>query len=130
MNLAFEKLVKNGVANPTDLRNFFAELLSLQRQGLVVKKRKGAKVYYELSDSALPLLNTYREMLLNEAKVEAYLRPKNQQLKALLEDLRFLNPRTETAEKYKFLGDWQLKYPVLPNHLKLAHLKYYEQENR
>jgi len=123
-----EKLVKNGVATPTDLKNVRSELRKLVRRGWVDKKIRSGKVYYELTGRSVPFLNNYRRMLLHEVQMEAQMVPQNQQIKALLGDLRFLDPHSKTAKKYKFLGDWQLRHPVLPNHLKLAHLQYYERE--
>ena len=128
MNRAFKILAKEGVSTPIELRNAFGDLKFLLRKGWVAKKRRGAKVYYELTEKSLPLLNLYRLLLLNQAKLETYWHSKNQQLRGLLGDLRFLNPASETAEKYQLLGDWQLRYEVLSNHLKLAHLQYYEKK--
>ena len=125
MNL-FKKLSQNGVLPRQEVRNELAHVRRWQRLGYVKKVFRKGRVYFELTEKALPLLETYRQGLLAKAQVEAQLNPQSNQLKALLHDLRFLDPKSKVAKKYQLLGDWQLCYPVQANHLKLAKLRFYE----
>lgn len=119
-------LVAQGVVDAATWRSGTTELRDLLRHGWLVRRRKGRRVFYEWSSAAIPLLDQYRLTYLHQAQAERFLHPRSRQLKALLEDLRFLDTRSDVAKRFRFLGDWQLHEPVTARHLELAKLRFYE----
>ena len=100
------------------------------REGLVKKVYKKGKVFYELTEAALPLLDGYRKMLLEEAQLNYQLYPRRRSFyNALLEDVRFLDTFKPDAQNFQFLGDWRLHESPLPSQLQLAQWRFYQKEN-
>jgi hypothetical protein len=45
-----------------------------------------------------------------------------------LGDVRFLDEKNPAANKFLFLGDWQLKRPVVPSQLSLSKYRFYHEQ--
>lgn len=124
----FSKLARAGVLHREELKNDLYVLRSLVDQAFVKKAYKKGKVFYELTEKALPLLERHRKVLLEQAKTLAELSPRSKVYRALLEDLRFLDEKNPRSQDFLFLGDWQLQRPVVPSQLKLAQYRYYQKQ--
>jgi len=99
--------------------------LALRRK-LVRKIHVRGKVFYELTEKTLPILELLRRQLLEEVKLKQWLYPQSQVYRALLGDLRFLDEKNPRAREFLFLGDWQLRQPVVPSRLKLSQERFYQ----
>ncbi len=93
--------------------------------GFVQKAYKSGRLFYELTDKALPLLERQRIKLLEDARMQSLIDERSTFFRALLEDVRFLDEKSPEAEDYIFLGDWQLTRPVVLSQLELAKLRFY-----
>ena len=118
----------HGVVHREAVKNSPTALRRLLRSGFVVKAYKKGKVYYELTDKALPLLELQRRKLVEEVEMRRLLEPKSLLYSSLLGDLRFLDERRPEAKDFLFLGDWQLTRPVVPSQLELSKLRFYHRE--
>lgn len=121
----FSTLARSGVLHRSEVRSDPTGLEGLLRTKLVAKVPRRKKVFYELTEKALPLLELHRRALLTEVEKRAALSPRSRVYRALLSDLRFLDSRNERAREFLFLGDWQLTHPVVPSQIELAKLRYY-----
>lgn len=100
---------------------------ALARDGVVRKACKKGRVFYELTEQAVSLLEGYRHKLLAEAQLNFQLYPRRYLFyTALLEDLRFLDTSNPDASSFQFLGDWRLKEPPLVSQLQLSQRRFYE----
>lgn len=124
--MLLEKFFRFSVLPRTAVRNYPSALRDLLHKKLVRRVSKKGRVFYELTEKSLPLLEDYRHILLYRTKLHAQLTPHARFYQALLGDLRFLNDRHPLAKDYQFLGDWQLVRAVVPSQLELAKLRYYE----
>lgn len=111
------KLTKFGVAHRDEVKHFASLLQGLLKRKLLKKVYKKGKVYYEFTDQALPFLEDYRQGLFSRVKNLNEGFPRRKVYSALLGDLRFLDESDPVAEEFRFLGDWQLKEPVVPSQL-------------
>jgi hypothetical protein len=127
-NSFLKKLTKHGVVPFAAVRNYLPELEELKRRELVRKVWNKGRVYYEVTEKALPLLDAFREQLLAEVKKRAFLSPRSKLYSALLGDVRFLDEKNPAANKFLFLGDWQLKRPVVPSQLSLSKYRFYHEQ--
>ncbi|OGQ07299.1 MAG: hypothetical protein A3G32_04820 [Deltaproteobacteria bacterium RIFCSPLOWO2_12_FULL_40_28] len=127
--MLLEKLFQFGVLPRNAVKNYPSGLKDLLHKKLVQKASKKGRVFYELTKKALPLAEEYRLMLFHKTKLQVQLTPHAKFYRALLGELRFLNDKHPLALKYQLLGDWQLTRPVVPSQLKLAKLRYYQQQN-
>ncbi|MBI2335872.1 MAG: hypothetical protein HYU97_03825 [Deltaproteobacteria bacterium] len=123
-----KKIISSGVLP----RNAFIthrarNMLKLALQRKIVRKvyRRG-RVFYELTEKSIPLLEVLRRQLLEEIKLRQLLYPQSRVYRALLEDLRFLDEKNPRAQEFLFLGDWQLRQPVVPSRLKLSQERFYQ----
>ncbi|HCU25120.1 MAG TPA: hypothetical protein DF383_08885, partial [Deltaproteobacteria bacterium] len=73
----FSKLSRFGVLTRTDVKNGASELQALLRRCFVTKVSKKGRVFYALTDKALPLLEDYRQLLLSKASLQYQLTPNN-----------------------------------------------------
>ncbi|HEX5034228.1 MAG TPA: hypothetical protein VFW62_07095 [bacterium] len=121
----FKKLSHFGVLSREETKNDPVVLQSLLRKYLVQKVFKKGRVFYALTDKALPLLEELRQVLLHQAALRGQLSPRDSFYKALLGDLRFLNEKHFQAEAFRFLGDWHLTRPAVSSQLKLSQMRYY-----
>lgn len=122
------RLAQDGVIHRDDVKNDMDVIKRLIYHGLLRKIHRGRKVFYELTELALPVLELWRRALLEEIKILALLHKPPSIFHALLDDTRFLDEGHNIAEQFKFLGDWQVQRPVVPAQLELAKLRYYQNE--
>ncbi len=123
-----KKLSRFGVSRRNDLKNDLALLKKFLRRRWVVQVFKNGKVYYQLTEKSLGLLEEYRQELWHQARLGAMLYPNSNAYRALVEDLRFLDEKHVVAKEFLFLGDWQLKRPVVASQLALAQQRYYQRQ--
>lgn len=107
------------------VRNDGSDLRYLLKNGVARKVVRKGRVFYELTEKALPLLDDYRQVLLHKAALLSRLTPHAKLYRALLEDLRFLDEKNPKAEEFRLLGDWHLLRPVVSSQLKLAQMRFY-----
>lgn len=120
------KLCTYGVVERKSVRNEMDIIISMIRRGYVKKIYKRGFVFYELSEKALPLIDSYRLYLKVLAKFGMHFDPRNRTTyKALLEDVRFLKTETKLSRKFLFLGDWQLTRETVFAQLLLSKHRYY-----
>ena len=129
MNESFENILKRfarfGVVHREAVKNDHAALQHLINQGFASKTFRSGRVFYELTEKALPLLECQRRKLLEDARMHAMIDERSAVHRALLDDVRFLNEKNPEARKFLFLGDWQLKKPVFYSQLQLSQLRFY-----
>lgn len=118
---------KYGVLHREDVKNDLAAVTKLLRHGWLRKMHRGKKVFYELTEKSLPLLEARRKALREEIGILAALHKPPSIFHALLEDVRFIDDTHKSADQFRFLGDWQLGRHVVPSQLELAKLRYYEE---
>lgn len=118
---------QNGVLHREQVKNYFSLVNRLIRSGYVKKVYKKRKVFYELTEQALPLLDCLRGKMLEEVRLRSMLGKKSW-YRSLLEDLRFLDEKKPEAKEFLFLGDWQLRRPVVPSQLELSKLRFYQKQ--
>lgn len=124
----FSKFVAFGVVTRAQVKNNLSQLSTLIRARLVKKVYKKGRVFYELTERAVPLLDNYRKKLLEEARLNYQLYPRRRPFyNALLEDVRFLNTSKADAHNFQFLGDWRLQEPPLLPQLQLAKWRLYQE---
>lgn len=132
MNKSFLRLMArfahHGVLHREEVKNNLPTVNKLMRNGFVQKTYKSGRVFYELTEKALPLLEHHRKKLLEEVKMRALLESRNTFYPSLLDDVRFLDEKKAEAKEFLFLGDWQLNRPVVLPQLELAKLRFYEDE--
>ena len=129
MNTSFENILKRfarfGVVHREAVKNDHAALKHLINQGFARKAYRSGRVFYELTEKALPLLECQRRKLLEDARMHAIIDERSAVHRALLDDVRFLNEKNPEARRFLFLGDWQLKEPVVYSQLQLSQLRFY-----
>jgi hypothetical protein len=129
VNLSYQSIVKrfsrHGVLHREAVKNDRVALGRLVRKGFVRKAYRSGRLFYELTEKALPLLEGQRMKLLEDARMHALIEGQSAFFRALLEDVRFLDEASPEAEAFVFLGDWQLNRPVVPAQLELARLRFY-----
>jgi len=123
----FSQFARLAVLTRDETRNYMVEVKTLLHQGYARKLHVRGRVFYALTNKALPLLEDYRQSLLFSAKVEARLHKRSYFYKALLTDLRFLDEKCKEARNYLFLGDWQLQRPVTELQLNLAKQRFWDE---
>jgi DNA-binding transcriptional regulator PaaX len=116
-----------GVLHREEVKNDLAAVTRLVQHGWLRKVRRDRKVFYELTDKSVPLLEARRKALREEIEILAALHKPPSIFHALLEDVRFLDDTHRSANHFRFLGDWQLGREVVPSQLQLAKLRYYEE---
>ncbi len=121
-----ERFARDGVLHREEVKNERAAVARLVTHGWVRKVHRNKKVFYELTEKALPLVEARRKALREEIGILALLHKPPSLFHALLEDARFLDTTHPRADRYKLLGDWQLGKPVVPSQLQLAKLRYYQ----
>src|SRR3989338_4245535 len=115
----FEKLSLCGAVQRDRLKNDLDRVEALRRQGFLQKVYKRGRVFFELTEKALPLLDHVRLKLLEEAKLRFALYPRRKHFyQALLEDVSFFDTSNKEAEDFLFLGDWRLNRPPTKSQLK------------
>lgn len=124
-----KKIAQNGVLHRDEVKNDMEVIAKLKRRGLLRRVHHGKKVFYELTEKALPILELRRRAILEEARLLARLHKPPSIYHALLDDVRFLDENHPDAEYFKFLGDWQLRRPTVPAQLELAKLRYYKRHS-
>ena len=123
----FSKFGPFGVVSRSEVKNNLPVVRSLIREGFVKKVYKKGRVFYELTDQTLPMLDEFRNKLLAEARLNYHLSPRRRHFYGpLLDDVRFLDDSAPDAEDFRFLGDWRLQEPPLPAQLELAQWRYYQ----
>ena len=122
-----DKYAKDGVVHREVTKNDLPALKYLLAQGYAEKVRKKREVFYQLTEKALPLLDTHRQVLLDQAELLKQLQPRSKLYKALLEDLRFFDEKRAEAREFRFLGDWQLHRPPNKYQLALAQERFFEE---
>lgn len=124
----FAKFVAFGVVSRAEVKNNLPVVRALMKEGVVKKVYKKGKVFYELTEDAVPLLDVYRKMLLEQARLYYQLHPRRRPFyNALLEDVRFLDTSKADAQNFQFLGDWRLLEPPLLSQLQLAQWRFYQE---
>lgn len=118
-----------GVLHRDQTKNERKALGRFLRKGYVTKVYRKKKVFYQLTEKALPLLEWYRQQLVCRARLEQAFKGRTSRLySALLGDLRFMDESTKEAAFYRFLGDWQLLRPVNKYGLSLSQERFYEDQ--
>lgn len=116
-----------GVLHRDQTKNEVKALRRFLKKGYVSKVYRKKKVFYQLTETALPLLEWYRQQLVFRVRIEQALKGRASPFyAALLGDLRFLDESRREAEPYRFLGDWQLLRPVNKYGLALSQERFYE----
>jgi len=125
-----QKLSLFGVLSRDQVKNDLKTLASLARLKFLKKVYKKGRVFYELTEKALPALDCLRKKLLEEAKLKSHLNPRQRSFyKTLLEDVRFLDTSKEEASHFRFLGDWRLNQEPVLSQLQLAQFRFYQEKN-
>lgn len=119
---------RNGVLHRDKVKNNLGGLRKLVWTSLVRKVYKKGKVFFELTERALPLLDLQRKKLVEEARMRALVESRSPFYASLLEDLRFFDEKKPMARDFLLLGDWQLLRPVVASQLELSKLRYYQKE--
>ena len=129
MKISYQSIIRrfarHGVLHREAVKNDRAALNRLMRMGFVRKAYESGRLFYELTDKALPLLERQRIKLLEDARMHSLIEGRSTFFRALLEDVRFLDEKSPEAEDFMFLGDWQLNRPVVSSQLELARLRFY-----
>lgn len=125
MDRLFGKLAKQGVLSSYEVRGYAEALKSLLAAKLVQPNRKRKKVFYELTDKALPQLENHRLELMAKLKKLSSFSPRSKVYQALLEDVRFLDESKPEAKDFMLLGRWNLTRPVVSSQLLLARYRYF-----
>lgn len=120
------RFARTGVLHRDEVKNDMAAVGRLVRHGLLRKVHRKKKVFYELTEKAIPILEARRKALIEEIKILAALHKPPSIFHALLEDVRFLDEKHNAADRFRFLMDWQIQRPVVLSQLELAKLRYYE----
>lgn len=123
-----QKFSHFGVLPRHATKNDEEELAYFLKNGLVRRVPKKGRVFYELTEKSLPLLEEYRQVLRHKAALLYQLTPHARFFRALLEDLRFLDEKNPRAEEFRLLGDWHLMRPVATSQLKLSQMRYYREQ--
>lgn len=124
----FTKFARFGVLHREAVKNEMAALKRLLRGGFAAKAYKQGRVFYELTEKALPLLEYHRKKLFAEAGMRACLPKAPALYSALLEDVRFVDEKKAEAKDFLLLGDWQLTRPLVPAQLELSKYRYYSEK--
>lgn len=124
----FEKFGRFGVLPRDSVRNDLSELRYLLKNNFARKAHKKGRVFYELTQKSLPLLEECRQVLLHKATLQSQLTPHSRFYRALLGNLRFLNEKNPCAREFQLLGDWHLMRPVVSSQLKLSQMRYYREQ--
>jgi hypothetical protein len=119
------RLSRFGVVHREAVKNDLSTLTRFICKGWVKKVYRQGRVFYELTDRALPLLEQERQCLYEEAKLCALLETEHSVYTPLVSDVRFLDDKKPEASRFLFLGDWQLVRPVVRPQLELAKLRFY-----
>lgn len=122
------RLARNGVLHRDEAKNDIEAIERLVYHGLLRKVHRGKKVFYELTELSVPVLELWRKVLLEEVRVLAFLHKPPSIFHVLLDDVRFLDEGHVVAGQFKFLGDWQLQRPVVSAQLELSKMRYYQNE--
>lgn len=122
------KFARYGVLHREAVKNELGALKRLLRGGLVAKTYKQGRVFYEVTEKALPLLEYHRKKLLVEAGMRACLPKAPAFYSAFLKDVRFVDEKSAEAKEFLLLGDWQLARPLVPAQLELAKHRFYSEK--
>lgn len=122
-----EHFSRRCVLHRDEVKNDLPALRKLVRKGLVQKVIRNGRVFYELTEKALPLLDHFRKMLLERLALRSFLEQRSSAFPLLREDIRYLDEKSPEAEEFLFLGDWQLTRPVVSAQLQLAKLRFYQE---
>lgn len=119
-----------GVASRDRVKSDKNAISALIRRGLVRKVWKRGRVFFELTEVALPALDVVRCLLREEAKLRAIVAHPRRRAwyQALLEDPRFLDVHHVEAAEFRFLGDWRLQRVPTKSQLQLAQFRFYQQQ--
>lgn len=128
LSILLAKFARYGVLHREAVKNELTALKRLLRGGFVAKSYKQGRVFYELTEKALPLLEHHRKKLLAEAGMRACLPKAPAFYSALLEDVRFVDEKSAEAREFLLLGDWQLVRPLVPAQLTLAKHRFYSEK--
>ena len=119
------RFARHGVLHREAVKNDRAALGQLMRLGFVRKAYRNGRLFYELTEKAIPLLELQRIKLLEDARMHSIIEGRSAFFHALLDDVRFLDDTSTEAKEFLFLGDWQLTRPVVSSQLSLAQLRFY-----
>ena len=129
MNVSYKNIMRrfacHGVLHREAVKNDCAALGQLIRRGFARKAYRSGRLFYELTEKALPLLECQRIKLLEDARVHSFIEERSAFFRALLGDVRFLDEASPEAQEFIFLGDWQLTRPVVLSQLLLSQLRFY-----
>ena len=120
------KFSQYGVLHRDEPRGYNKDLMKLIRLKFVQKVHKKGRVFYELTEKGLDLLEEHRKMLVCELKKCTQLFPRKHIYKNLLNDPRFIDEKDPIAQKFLFLGDWQFNRPIVKSQLLLAQNRFYQ----
>lgn len=126
--MLLEKFFHLGVLSRDEVRNDLFPLRDLLHKKFIRRVSKKGRVFYELTEKAMSLVEEHRQVLLHKAKLLAQVQPHAKLYRALLGELRLLNEKNLGADDYRLLGDWQLTRPTVPSQLALAKLRYYQEQ--
>lgn len=124
----FNKMSRWGVLSRAEAKNDLLALRSLLKNNVIRRVVRKGRIFYELTEKAIPLLEERRHVLLHEAALLKHLVPHGKFYRALLEDLRFLDEKHPRAGHFRLLGDWHLLRPVVSSQLTLAQMRYYREQ--
>lgn len=120
------RFAQKGVLHREKVKNDLNVVNRLLRLGLLRKVHRNRKVFYELTEKSVPLLEARRKAMLEELKILASIHKSPSVFHFLIGDIRFLDEKHKAAKQFRFLGDWQIKRPVVPAQLELAKLRFYK----
>lgn len=119
------RFARFGVLHREAVKNDMEAVERLARKGFVRRILKSGRVFYELTEKSLPLLEHHRRRLGEEAMLLAEIEKGSPFYSALEGDLRFLDEADPRASDFTFLGDWRIFRPTVPAQLELAKLRFY-----
>ena len=120
------RFAREGVLHRDEVKNDTVAIRRLLHHGFIRKVQRNRKVFYELTEKTISILEVRRRMILDEVRLLAALHKPPSIFHSLLGDVRFFDEKHESAKQFKFLGDWQLTKPVVSSQLELAKLRFYK----
>ena len=95
----FTRFARYGVLHREQVKNDILALDRLINLGFVCKVYNSGRVFYELTEAAIPPLEQYRKKLLEEARLCLALNRNSQVFDSILGDLRFLDDSNPDADR-------------------------------
>ncbi|MDO8493829.1 MAG: hypothetical protein Q7S68_00630 [Deltaproteobacteria bacterium] len=125
----FKRFAQFGAVAREKVKNDLKEVAYFVKLGFLKKAYKNRRVFYELTEKSLAVLDHLRLNLLEEAKLRLSLYPQRKKFyEALLNDVRFLDTTKDESKEFQFLGDWRLTMTPTKSQLRLSQFRFYQSQ--